>query len=296
MTMHPLNTPAIRWLRRSQWATQKLSRWIEAIQSGLFMGLVDDETFQPFDTFPFDESKTLDVRDEAARGLEPWERHVARQHLADVKSILVVAAGGVRELVGFHELGFETTGVEYGRQLCEASQRELTRRECSATIQWSERLAVPHGAEPFDAAFVARKFLSHVHDRRRRIELLTNIRDTLRPGATLVVACYIRPRDTLAFRMQAALANMLRKLRGRRGCPVEVGDHLDPDTPLYHHHFVWQELSDELREAGFSTVEHETTWFGWAVAQAASADDQHSDSSSDCRETNEQSRKLIETV
>lgn len=294
--MHPLNTPGVEWLRRSQWVTRKLSSWIEAIQSGIFMGLVDDESFQAFDTFPFDETEPLDVSAETERGLEPWERHVAREFLADAKSILVVASGGARELVGLHELGYDTTGVEYGRQLCEASRQELALRDCRATIQCCERFHIPRAEEPYDAAFVARKFLSHVHDRRRRIELLANIRRTLRPDATLVVACYTRQRDTLAFRMQAALANVLRKLRGRREFPVEVGDHLDPETPLYHHHFVWEELRDELREAGFTPVEHGTTWFGWAVARNVPADEQRQDTPSDDHETTEKSQELIETT
>ena len=265
--MHSLNNSGIRWLRRSQWATQKFSRWIEAIQSGIFMGLVDDEAFQGFDTHPFDETEPLDVSAEIELGLERWERQIVLEHLADAKSILVIAAGGARELVGLHELGYDTTGIEYGRPLCEASRRELARRECSATIQWCERFDVPRGDELYDAAFVARKFLSHVHDRRRRIELLRKVRQTLCANATLVVACYTRERGTLAFRMQAALANFLRKLRGQRDFPVEVGDHLAPESPLYHHHYARNELRDELRAAGFATIEEDTTWFGWAVAR-----------------------------
>lgn len=293
--MHPLNTPGIQWLRRSQWATQKLSHGIEAIRSGIFMGLIDDQSFQAFDTYPFDETGPLDVSAETQRGLEPWERQIVREHLDDAKSVLVVAAGGARELVGLHELGYDTTGVEYGRQLCEASRRELTLRECSATLQSCERFEVPVSDESYDAAFVARKFLSHVHGRSRRIELLVNIRQSLRSDATLVIAYYTRQRDTLAFRMQAALANILRKLRGRRDFPVEVGDHLDPESPLYHHHYIWEELRDELQAAGFTPVKHETTWFGWAVARPTQTDAQPQPSSSGERTSAENAGELIET-
>ncbi|MDA1052856.1 MAG: hypothetical protein O3C40_20580 [Planctomycetota bacterium] len=293
--MQPSNTQGIQWLRRSQATAQKLTSWIEAIQSGIFMGLVDDDSFQAFDTYPFDETTPLDVTAETERGLEPWERHIVREYLADTKSVLVVAAGGARELVGLNELGYDTTGVEYGRELCEASRRELSLRECGATIQWSERFEVPRGDAPYDAAFIARKFLSHVHDRGRRIELLANIRQTLRPDATLVIGYYTRERDTLAFRMQAALANILRKLRGRRGFPVEVGDHLDPQSPLYHHHFVWEELREELREAGFTAIAHESTWFGWAVARPVTIDQPRQASSSDNRERSETVQELAET-
>jgi SAM-dependent methyltransferase len=292
--MHPLNTPGIQWLRRSQWATQKIGSWIEAIQSGIFMGLIDDQSFRAFDIYPFDETQSLDITAETERGLEPWEHRITQEYLANAASLLVVAAEGGRELVGLNELGYATTGVAYGRELCEATRRELTLRRCGAAIQWCERFEVPRGEHPYDAAFIARKFFSYVHDRRCRIEMLANIRRTLRPDATLVLDFYTRDHDTLAFRMQAALANTLRKLRGQREFPVEVGDHLDPTTPLFHHHFVWEELRDELREAGFAPVAHETTWFGWCVARATRGNELREPSSHDNTEINETEQELAE--
>ncbi|MBC8354832.1 MAG: hypothetical protein H8E66_22880 [Planctomycetes bacterium] len=293
--MHPLNTLGIQWLKRSQWATLKFSSWLEAIQSGIFMGLVDDESFQAFDTYPFDETKPVDVSAETERGLEPWERHIVREHFTDAKSVLVVGAGGVRELVGLNELGYDTTGVEFGPALCEASRRELTLRESTATIKTATRFEVPRKTEPYDAVFVARKFISHVHDRTNRIALLEAIRKSLRADAPLVLGFYTRERDTLAFRMQAALANILRRLRGRREFPVEVGDHLDPESPLYHHHFVWEELREELREAGFTPVEYELNWFGWAVARLQPIEERHEAKGSDASEAMDHEQELVES-
>lgn len=293
--MYPLNTPGIQWLKRSQAALRKLGSWLEAVQSGIFMGLVDDQAFQSFDTYPFDESKPMDVAAEAESGLESWERHIVREHFADVRSVLVVAAGGGRELIELDKLGFKATGIEYGRELHEATRRELILQSCGATIVRSERFDVPRVEHVYDAAFIARKFLSHVHNRQVRIELLTNIRRTLRPDAKLVIGFYTRDRDTWAFRMQAGLANTLRKLRGVRESPVEVGDHLDTESPLYHHHYVWEELRDELREAGFTPVEHGTTWFGWAVASVTAAHEPRGVSANDQGEVDETAPELIES-
>lgn len=265
--MHPLKTPGIQWLKRSQWITQKVTSWLEAIQSGIFMGLVEDESFQAFDTYPFDETMPLDVSAETRRGLEPWEQQIVHEHFADAKSVLVIAAGGARELVGLSELGYDATGIEFGPSLCEASQRELTLRDSRATIQTAHRFEITHESEPYDAVFIARKFISHLHNRIQRVALLRKIRQSMRPNAPLALGFYTRERDTLAFRAQVTLANILRRLRGRRDILVEIGDHIDSESPLYHHHFVWEELRGELREAGFAPVEHELNWFGWAVAR-----------------------------
>ncbi|MCA9121320.1 MAG: class I SAM-dependent methyltransferase [Planctomycetaceae bacterium] len=293
--MHPFNQPGIQWLRGSQWLTQKLVAWAEAIQSGIFMGLVDDSDFQAFDTYPFDETKPINVANEANFGLEPWEKQAIHEHLTQAQSVLVVAAGGARELLGLSELGYDATGIEYGRELCASSQRELSIRKSSAAIYDSERFQVPPGDRPYDAAFIARKFLSYIHNRDRRIEFLASIHRVIRPRAPLVFGYYTRDRDTLAFRLQAALANLLRKLRGRRDYPIEVGDHIDPHAPLYHHHYVWEELREELREAGFVPIEHQTSWFGWAVARSAITNEEPQLRRSGDWETNATNQELVET-
>ncbi len=266
--MNETQSIGIKSLMYSQSLIRILGNWVEAVQSGLFMGLLSDEQFQCFDTYPFENSPTVDLTMEAELGLEPWEHRIAQQHLANKQSLLVVAAGGNRELLGFSALGHGIAGIEYAENLCKASQLALRDSQHDVTIELADRFSVPGSSDFYDGAFIARKYLSHVHDRSKRIEFLSNLRRVLKKDAILAFGYYIREHDGLSFRAQAFVANLMRKMRGRGKQIVEVGDHLDPDTPLYHHHFVLDEVRSELQQAGFELVKHENDWFGSAVARA----------------------------
>lgn len=266
--MSKSKSSGIRWLQRSQSCVRILGNWVEAIQSGLFMGLIDKQNFQYFDTYPFNESEEIDLSRETQLGLEPWERQIEQQHLTGKENLIVIAAGGNRELVGFQELGYNAVGIEYGIGLCEASEQALIASGNQPSIVHADRFLISGAADSYDAAFIARKYLSHVHDRTVRVKFLQNIRNVLSQDAILACGYYTREHDGLAFRAQALVANALGKLLGRTDQTVETGDHLDPDTPLYHHHYTLDEVRSELQEAGFEVVDHGNEWFGWAVARA----------------------------
>lgn len=263
------SSKGIRILQYSQSCVRILGDCVEAVQSALFMGFIDDKAFQVFDTYPFDESREISVDKESELGLEPWELQIAQQHLQEKRSLLVIAAGGNRELLGFKEMGYSTDGIEYGWKLCKASKQALTVAQQEISMELADRLSVPDAIEPYDAVFIARKYLSHVHGRTKRIEFLKNIREALKHDAVLACGFYTREHDGLVFRAQAFVANILRKIRGCKQQQVETGDHLDPDTPLYHHHFTLEEIRAEFQEAGFELVDHADDWFSWAVARAA---------------------------
>lgn len=258
-------TFAIRWLGRSQRIVQSLVRWIEAVQSAVFMGLADDEAFTRYDTHPFDESSHLSSLPEATAGLTAWEREAVERHFARDSSVLVVAAGGCRELLGLSDAGYHVHGLEYGEILSDVSNREIRSQGRGETITHVRRFDIPV-TDSFDAAVIARYYLSHIRGRDNRIAFLRASRRVLRPDGQLMVSYYVRDRDTLAFRFQAAVANLVRRCRSSSDPVIEVGDHLDPESPLLHHHYTETELREELREAGFEVAEQRTTWFGWAVA------------------------------
>jgi hypothetical protein len=70
----------------------------------------------------------------------------------------------------------------------------------------------------------------------------------------------------MAFRFQVPIANFLRVfLRGKNEW-IETGDHLDPGVPLFHHHYITEEIESELIVGGFETLTRDSTWFGWSIA------------------------------
>ena len=266
MTPLPAST-SILWLRRIQRVASSIASWTAASLSGVCMGLIDDRRFADFDTYPFDESQGVDSLPETTAGLEQWERAAIETHFASRRNVLLLAAGGGRVLFGLRELGHDVFGVEYGSTLCGATNDRLHDLHCNETIVTPQRWNIPQERE-FDAAFVARHYLSHIRGRSNRVAFLRNLRGVLSSQAPLIVSYYVRTPQARSFRAQAMLANFLRVCRRSKDPRIDVGDHIDPDSPLLHHHYTDEELSDELREAGFEVIEQDADWFGWAVARA----------------------------
>jgi hypothetical protein len=183
--------------------------------------------------------------------------------------VLLIAAGGGRVLLGLCGRKHNVQAIEYGPLLCEATNGMLRDLECPAAVTAARRWEVPADGE-VDAAFVARHYLSHIRGRANRVEFLRNVRGALSSSATLVVSYYVRERGARVFAAQARLANFLRACRCSRDPHIETGDHIDPESPLLHHHYTADELHDELREAGFEVLEQEASWFGWAIARPRS--------------------------
>lgn len=261
------NHAGIRCLLISQRAVRSLVAQVEALHSALFMGVLRDEDLQHYDTYPFDASQPFDMRAAALGGLELWERETADRYFRQARSLLVVAAGGGREVIGLKELGFRVEGIDFCDELVSRTNDALKSLGAGAQLTAAPRFELPYEPGRFDGAVIARKFYSMIHDRPRRIEFLRNIRRLVPPGAPVLLSYFTRCRNTIAFRMQAALANLLRRLTGRRP-NIEIGDHLDPDSPLLHHHFTPAEIREEFEAAGFVLARQHETWFGYAVGTA----------------------------
>lgn len=257
---------SIRLLDLSQNIRHKIVRIWETVESALAMGMINNETFRQFDTYPFDETKEVEF-DEQSFELENWERHAISSHLNATDSILVVAAGGLRELVSLERLGFSVSGVEYGPKLFEESRKWLDENQPETGMTLSSRYQLPDTGDTFDAAFICRHFYSHIIERSERIELLRAIKQQLPEGSPLILSYYIYKGEA-TFKIQAQIANVMRRLRGNAKERVDVGDHVDPESSLFHHHFIQDEIASELKEAGFQAVTTDATWFGWTVARA----------------------------
>ena len=229
------------------------------------MGLIDDTTFRSFDTYPFDETSAIELQGEPFE-LENWERRVVETRFPKRCSVLVVAAGGLRELVALNRMGYVTEGIEYGSRLWGVARDWLAQNQPEQPFKLADRYKIPDKASNFDAAFVARHYYSHIPDRSQRVDFLRAIRGQLKTDATLLLS-YYRFDHGWSFEIQAAIANVLRRLRGKGNLRVEVGDHLDPESALYHHHFADGDVVSELQEAGFEPELQDSSWFGWAVAR-----------------------------
>lgn len=252
-----------------------MARISRSIHSAFSMGLITDRTFREFDTYPYGDwegGATVQLKDDEP--VPPWIIEWATGSLRPGASILVVGAGGGRDIRALRSLGFSVAGIEYDIPLAQQTRMVLAAtRGCEhVEILSPPRYDLPAGDYRFDAVLISRHYLSLIRTRDARTAFLARLRPHLKEGGLLATDYFIRSEDprsaaALGFRIQVPIANFLRFFqRRRRNHRIEIGDHLDPDLPLLHHHYTKEEIESELIVGGFETIASGATSFGWSIA------------------------------
>lgn len=255
-----------------------ISRILESLHSAIFMGLIDNQVFQKFDVYPYgDWEGAFEVSEDGGDPVADWLTECAARDLSIGDRILVVGAGGGKELLHLARAGFQVRGVDFDERLVERTQTLLNTAEGgqSVSLDLAGRFEIPGEESSYDAIFLPRYFFSYIHGREERVRFLTEAGKKLKSGGIVGVDYFLRMEErgssgALAFTLQVPITNFLRMIRGRGSERIEEGDHLDPSVPLFHHHFVGEEIASEFAAANFSIKEQGQTWSGWTVAKSKS--------------------------
>lgn len=256
--------PGIYFLRWSQRIIRATEAFLEGLMSGIFIGLMADKTLQFYDSAPYDEEKIRELP-EAGIGLEPWENDAFAHYFDDRKRFLLVAAGGVREMLSLLNQNLDITAVDYSPNLVRVSNEVLEQEGFAPRIALLPRYECPEADRPFDAVVICRKFFSSLVCREQRIEFLRRLRSRMSSQSPLLVSFYIRTRKSPRFAIAWGVANFLRTLLGRP--VIACGTHMNLENPNCHHHFSENEIREELLLAGFEVEHVRFTWFGYAIGR-----------------------------
>jgi hypothetical protein len=241
-----------RWLER-------LARLFNIIHEGFWLGWFDAEDMNAATVRSFERSGTYNGPEHNRSGLFPWEREAIDRFFSPGSRILVAAAGGGREMIALHQLGFQVDGFDCAPSLVETGRRLLRDLHIPSNVMLCPPNDVPRELPPYDGLVVGWSALMHIPGTARRIAFIRKLRQCVRPGAPLLASFWVRmeasPDEVRTFR----LAARIRSLRGRRAEPLESGDHLTGRG--YHHCFTREELEAEFTASGFrvrhySQVDH----------------------------------------
>lgn len=251
-----------------------ISRSLESVHSAIFMGLIDDSVFQTYDTYPYGDWDGATELNADTKAVKDWlEVFIAGEITSDSR-VLVVGAGGGKELLKLRESGCFVAGIEFDKVLFEETETMLSLCVDGPGVDFrhAERFYLEDVPNDFDVVIVPRFYASLIQGRAERIRFLSACRERLRDGGVIAFDYFTRPDSetspaSLLFKFQPTISNLLRLLRGGKKRRIETGDHLDPQVPLLHHHFNRADLNLELSEGGLVATEHGASWFGWSVAK-----------------------------
>lgn len=257
----------VRLLLRSSNAYESWTHLVRAAISGWWLGVLRGESLDPLATFPYD-TLGSDASDEFKHsGLHWWERRSLDEYFGECRTLLLAGAGGGRELLALRRHGFDVDGFDFAAQLVAASNELLAQEGFVGSIAVAPHGTCPALTKTYDGAMLGRCSYMLIRGRSQRVMFLKTLRSRLRDGAPLYLSFHDRTEPSRRFGITFRLANLLRWLL-RRPDRIERGDHLDPESGFFHHHFTQHEIASELREAGFELLRYSTTLHPHAVGRA----------------------------
>ncbi len=254
-----------RLLDGSRTVLLTLHTGLKACVTGFWLGVLERDALHAVaDAFYSENWRYVDASYNLS-GLMAWERAAIDRYFSDRTRLLLVGAGGGREVLALSKLGHEVHAFECNRDLVRTAHVLLAEHGIPASVGYAAPDTCPDVGTTFDGLIVGWGAFMLIQGRERRIELLRSMRAQTSPGAPILLSFFHRSEAERRFALTAAVANGIRRLRGRSS-RVAVGDDLAPE---YVHFFTREEVTAELEEAGFSLVFYGAEPYGHAVGVAA---------------------------
>jgi len=236
---------------------------LRAFFSGIWLGLLGRETLLGIDNTYYSTTNKYSDRTYNRSGLRPWETAMVERFFKNCKVLLVVGAGGGREILALKQLSYEVHGVECNPELVRAANTLLEEEGLLPTVQYSPPDSCPSDHVKYDGLIVGWGAYMLIQGRAKRIALLRSMRAQVHTGAPLLLSFFFRSTAAKRFIITMAVGNALRRLQGRE--KLELGDALEPE---FVHYMTQEEVTAEMQEGGFAIEYYSENQYGHAVGIA----------------------------
>lgn len=231
--------------------------------SGFWLGVLSREVLQRVDQSYYDNEKMYHDEQYNQSGLSHWEKACVEKYFPGKKSILLIGAGGGREVLALNRMGFEVDGYECNPCLVQYANEFFAKESISARVRMINRDHGPKTSKQYEGIVVGWGAYMLIQGRKHRISFLKELRKNCLPDSPLLLSFFPRRKNTLHFILIPGIGNIFRWLMGKEF--IEIGDDAVPD---YVHYFTEQEIASELAEAGFQMDFYSTLEYGHAVGIA----------------------------
>jgi len=234
-----------------------------AVLNGVSLGILDRDDLQSLD-YRFYSQKNMYVSDEYnLDGLFEWERRTVHDFFPTSGVLVVLGAGGGREVIALSKQGFDVVGYECHPKLLEAGERLLKEKCSSGELRSMERDRCPELPENVNGIIIGWGSYMLIQSRKRRIELLRDLRSRVSSGCPILLSFFVRTTKEWRYRVAKRVAGPFRAILRRE--KVEEGDYLAPN---WVHFFTKEDVEAELEAGGWKRLTFRRSPYGYAVAQA----------------------------
>ena len=241
---------------------KRLTSFLDAFHSGFWLGVLGKKALDYSDEIHYASSTTYVENEYNEKGLYDRENYIVDKHFGDVKTIMLIAAGGGREVLGLSRMGFRVDGYECNPVLVEYGNKLLQKNKSESRIAHLTRNTVPSEVRQYDAVIIGWGAYSHIKGGSARIQFLKKLSPLMHRGSRLMVSfIWVKERNRRDRMIQRVSGFFGLFCRGERS---EQGDKL---VPNYMHYFREDEIRSEFTKAGFRVVEYDEVRHGFIIAE-----------------------------
>jgi hypothetical protein len=235
----------------------------DACFNGIWLAFLSQDRRAAIDAVYYDRERKYWTAEYNRQGLSVWERAAFDQHFTQCRRVVVLAAGGGREVLDLRRRDVDVEGFECHPGLVTVANDLLREDGFEPRVRVGPRdVCLPPGGQ-YDGAIIGWGAYTHIRGRDRRIALLRHLREQLPIGAPVLLSFFAQSTGRRRFTTTARIGNVVRRVVG--GEPIEVGDYL---MPAYVHYFTRAEIAAECNEAGFEVTHFATYPYAHAVVRA----------------------------
>jgi protein-L-isoaspartate O-methyltransferase len=240
---------------------KKLTNFLDAAFSGFWLGVMSQRSLDYSDELYYRQNKqyTDDKYNEA--GLFNWEKPVIEKHFSNAKGILLIAAGGGREVLALSKMGFEVDGYECNPTLIEYANKLLNKNNINNKIKYLPRNSVPGEINKYDGIIIGWGAYSHIPGNKKRLLFLEGLYPFMHDRSRLMISfIWVKDRnrrDRMIQKVSRFFGFLSKKEK------TEPGDKLEPD---FIHFFAEEEIKKELTQSRFTIIDYYSTEYGCLIA------------------------------
>lgn len=253
----------IQIYKKSQTLLAKGSVFFQTVFNGFWLGVSSYRNLHKIDEVYYDAAEAYFSVDYNKEGLREWEQEMIEKYFQNYHNLLLIGAGGGREVYALQKMGYTVEAFECNSKLLNFGNEFLAKEGLTPCIKHLERDQSPESKDKYDGIIIGWGAYMLTQGRIRRIAFLKNLRSLIKDDGKFLLSFLVRTNDSWEIKNTAFIGNIFRFLLRREY--LEIGDTL---TPTYLHYFKENELSDELSQAGFNMLYYSRKPYGHAVAEA----------------------------
>jgi len=242
---------------------QKLYASIIVCFVAFWLGVFKKESFHLIDEWYYNHAEKYTRKEYNEQGLLDWEERVIARYFSKCEKLLVIGAGGGREVLALHKMGYKADGFECNERLVRYANSFLEEEGIVSKVKFHPRDEYPYSTETYDGIILGWGTYMLIRGKERRIELLKNMRGHVRVSSPILLSFYCRSDRERRFKITVKIANLIRGMLRRDF--LDIGDYLHPN---YVHYFTREEIASEMQVAGFQLDLYSTKSYGHAVGIA----------------------------